>query len=124
MNILIIEDDKMLRMALSHHFLEEGHMISAASNGKQALDLVEQTSHLDLIICDVLLPEISGPTFILMLKQKFPKKVPALIVISAVKDGENFLKSLGIPYDHFLPKPIDFNELGALASLTLSNGKA
>jgi CheY-like chemotaxis protein len=111
MNILIIEDDLLLRKALSHRLLDAGHTVSAAGNGKEAMAIVEKNSAINLIVCDLLMPEISGPTLILMLKKHFREKFPVIVIISAVKDAEAFLEKLEIGYDHFLPKPVDFNKL-------------
>jgi hypothetical protein len=49
-----------------------------------------------------------------MLKKYYPDKLPAIVIISGVRDGEEFLKKIGIDYDLFLPKPIDFEKLHAL----------
>jgi CheY-like chemotaxis protein len=114
MNVLVLEDDKMLRKALAFHLLELGHSVTAASNGKEALDLVAQNRSIDLIICDVMTPVLSGPSFILSLKKYFPKKLPPVIIITNVKEGEDFLKKIEIPYDHFISKPIDFDKLGQM----------
>lgn len=114
MNILIIEDDLMVRKALSHYLLESNHTISVAANGQEALQIVAGNRDIDLIICDVMMPVLTGPSFILMLKNYFPKNLPSVIIISGVKIDEDFLKKIEIPYDHFIPKPIDFSELSRL----------
>ena len=116
MNVLLLEDDKMLRKALAFHLLERGHTVTAAANGQEALDLVERYRKVDLIICDVMTPVLSGPSFILSLKKFFPKKLPPIVIITSVKEGEEFLKRIEIPYNHFIQKPIDFDRLDAILS--------
>jgi CheY-like chemotaxis protein len=111
MNILIIEDDLMTRKALSHNLLEDGHTVSIAANGQEAISVIEKNRIIDLVICDVMMPVLTGPSFILMLKNYFPKKLPSVIIISGDKVGEDYLKKIEIPYDHFLSKPIDPQEL-------------
>jgi CheY-like chemotaxis protein len=69
MNILIIEDEQMLRRALIYNLIEAGHMVAACSNGQEGISRVEKNPHLDVIICDVMMPVLSGPGFILMLKK-------------------------------------------------------
>jgi CheY-like chemotaxis protein len=111
MHILIIDDDLMFRKAMAHHLLESGHTVSIASNGQEAIHLVEKDNNIDLVMVDVMMPVLTGPSFILQLKRHFPEKLPVIVVISGVRDGEEFLKKIDIPFDHFLSKPIDLQKL-------------
>ncbi len=124
MNILIIEDDQMVRKALSHSLLEAGHTLSVAGNGQEAISVIEKNKSIELVICDVMMPVLTGPSLILMLKNYFPKNPPSVIIISGDKVGEDYLKKIEIPYDHFLSKPINIAELNSLiASLESSRAK-
>src|SRR5437762_647774 len=105
MNILIIEDDNMVKKVLGHQLLDEGYTVSLASNGQEALELLEENRHIDVVVCDVLMPVLTGPTFLLKMKKFFPEKLPFIIIISVVKEGEEFLKKIDIEYDYFLKKP-------------------
>lgn len=111
MNILIIEDDQLLRKALSHFLLESAYTVSSAANGQEALDLLAHNKAMDVILCDVLMPEISGPTFLLKIKKLFPNQMPKIVIISGVREGEAFMKQLDVSYDYFLEKPIDIPRL-------------
>lgn len=104
----------MIRKALSHHLLEAGHTISVAANGQEALRVIEGNRGIDLILCDVMMPELTGPSLILMLKKYYPKELPSVIIISGRKIDESFLKKIEIPYDHFIQKPIDFARISQL----------
>jgi CheY-like chemotaxis protein len=114
MNILIIEDDVLVRKALSHSLLEAGHTVSIAANGQEAIAVIERNKMIDLVICDVMMPVLTGPSFILQLKNFFPKKQPQVIIISGDKVGEEYLKKIEIPYDHFISKPINHQQLNKL----------
>lgn len=116
MNILVIEDDHMLRRALGHYLLDIGHTVSSCSNGQEALELLKKNNHIDVIVVDVLMPVLSGASFILMLKRLFPKGLPRIIIISAVREGESFVRQLDIPFDHYIQKPVDFEALGEVVS--------
>jgi CheY-like chemotaxis protein len=111
MNILVIEDDTMLRKAMSHFLLEKGHSVTIAGNGNEAIRVIGSNANFDLIICDVLMPELSGPSFLLMLKRHYPGGLPNIIVMSMLKDGEQFVKKLHIPCDRYIQKPVDFIQL-------------
>ncbi|HQQ94298.1 MAG TPA: response regulator [Bacteroidia bacterium] len=116
MNTLIIDDDLFLQKALSFGLLESGHTVTIAGNGQEAIELIAKNRGFDLIFCDVMMPVLTGPAFLLMLKKFYPKSLPTIVIISGVKDGEDFLKKIEIKYDHFLHKPLDLNEVKKLLS--------
>jgi CheY-like chemotaxis protein len=116
MNILIIEDDPMVRKALSHHLQQHAHHLFAATNGQEAIQIIEKQKDIDLIICDVMMPVLTGPSFLLMLKNYYPKELPAIIIVSGAKVGEDFLRKIEIPYNHYISKPIDFSKLSDLVA--------
>ena len=116
MKILIIDDDKMIQTSISHTLAKQNHKLIFASNGDNAIDVLDDNRDVDIIICDIMMPEISGPTFILMLKRFFIRELPRIIVISNVKDGEQFLTKLDIKFDCFLTKPIDYLKLEAIVA--------
>jgi CheY-like chemotaxis protein len=124
MNILIIDDDLMVRKALGHNLLEAGHTVSITANGQEAIDLLEKNHNVDLILVDVMMPVLTGPSFILMLKKYYPGKLPAIFIISGVRNGEEFLKKIEINYDLFLSKPIDFGKLRSEINLLETGQKA
>ncbi|HOZ86256.1 MAG TPA: response regulator [Bacteroidia bacterium] len=114
MNILIIDDDIFVKKALSFNLLEDGHSVTLAGNGEEAIALIEKNQNFDLIFCDVMMPVLTGPTFLLMLKKYFPFGLPAIVIISGVKDGEDFLHKIEINYDFFIKKPIDMEYLNKI----------
>lgn len=107
MNVLIIDDDVFLQKALGFTLSGAGHQVVIATNGQEAIERIEKSREIDLIICDVMMPVLTGPSFILMLKRYFPEQLPVIMVISGVKDGEEFLNRIDIKYDYFFKKPID-----------------
>lgn len=114
MNTLIIDDDIFLKKALSFNLLELRHTVAITGDGQEAINLIETNRNFDLIFCDVMMPVLTGPGFLLMLKKYFPKNLPCIVIISGVKDGEDFLKKIDTQYDYFIKKPIDMPELRKL----------
>ncbi len=114
MNILIIDDDPFVKKALSFNLLEDGHSVTIAGNGEEALSIIEKNRNIDLIFCDVMMPVLTGPTFLLMLRKYFPHGLPAIVIISGVKDGEEFLHKIDINYDFFISKPLDMEHLNKI----------
>jgi DNA-binding response OmpR family regulator len=111
MNILIIEDDRLLEKALELRLKDIGHKVFLAEDGKQALDAFGSYSHLEVLICDVLMPELSGPSFLWEMRKLIKNEHICVIMMSALSDGESFLKKLEVNYDYYLSKPFMFLEL-------------
>jgi DNA-binding response OmpR family regulator len=109
MKILVVDDDKMILEAISHYLSSEGYEVITATNGLQALELA-QKEKLDLIISDIMMPDLSGLSMLSMLKQFYFNKIP-VIIISALDKSDVILSSLGLGADDFMAKPINFKEL-------------
>jgi CheY-like chemotaxis protein len=76
--ILIVEDEKLLNEAYELVLKKEGHDVSAAFNGEEALDLFDK-HHPDLILLDLRMPKMDGVEFLKQLEAK--GKHPDLSVI-------------------------------------------
>ncbi len=86
MNILVVDDEDLIRKALSRFFTTRGHQVFSAENGVKALEFIA-SEKIDLIVLDLLMPEKNG--FDVMTEMK--KLIP-VIVISAFS---------GTSADHF-----------------------
>ena len=69
MNILIVDDEKLLRDVVKEYCLKENYKVFEAENGLDALEIVENNS-IDLIVLDIMMPKMDGYTFFKELKNK------------------------------------------------------
>ena len=60
--ILVVDDSEIIRVQLKNDLLAEGYDVLEAENGLKGLDVVTNNSDIDLIISDVNMPEMDGPT--------------------------------------------------------------
>src|SRR6185436_19186626 len=105
MNILLIDDDILVLRMLELHLVMEGHHVVTAKDGLEANDAIENEKQKpDLIISDLLMPHISGLTFITMLRNFHNYSVP-VIVISSLKQGNLLAAQAGINDIDFVQKP-------------------
>jgi two-component system, OmpR family, alkaline phosphatase synthesis response regulator PhoP len=106
--ILIVEDEENLKEALKLNLELEGYEVSCASNGLEALKKLE-TEFFDLVIMDIMLPEIDGITVTETLRLQ-NNEVPVLIV-SAKSSSADRVLGLKKGADDYLIKPFNLEEL-------------
>lgn len=107
-NILIVEDDKNLRKLMTTYVKRNGYTAYEAVNGNDALEVMD-TTFIDLIVSDIMMPQMDGFELVKSLREA-NYKVPILLVTakSEIKDKkEGFL--LGA--DDYMVKPIDMEEM-------------
>ena len=112
--ILVVDDDPNIRELLTQEFAEAGYAVDIASNGRQALTVVRQDRP-DLIVLDVMMPEMNGFDVAAVLKNDPLTMDIPIVILSIVQDRDRGFR-LGV--DRYLTKPIDtellFKEVGAL----------
>ena len=116
--ILVIEDEQLTRKNLISFLGEEGFQTLEASNGRVGIELA-QTHMPDLIICDILMPELDGYDVLITLQQNQQTAVIPFIflTISATEDG--FRQGLALGADDYLSKPVTSDQLRAAIAAQL-----
>ncbi len=111
MKILVVDDDALILRSLSSHLAEEGHEVITAKDGAEANDRMEnERQRPDLVICDLLMPNISGLTFMTILRNFHNYSIP-VIVISSLQKGELLAAQAGFSEIDFIAKPFSFQDL-------------
>lgn len=109
LTVLIVEDELDIRETLSELLRMEGFSTMLASNGQDALDLLESlVESPDLIILDLMMPRMNGREF---LKRRSNNPAISTIPVIAVSAGHMIYKIEHA--DAFLSKPLDFDKLMA-----------
>lgn len=105
--ILIIEDEKHIAEAIKLNLKMIGHEVLHAINGLEGLKFYPEFNP-DLIIVDLMMPEIDGIGVISEIRKRDPK-IP-LLVISAKDQVKEKVKCLSMGVDDYLSKPFDLDE--------------
>ena len=123
--ILVVDDELSMREFLDVLLSKEGYKLSLASNGKQAVKLIQINSY-DLVLTDIRLGDITGLDVLNEVKKKDPDTV--VIMISAYSTTQIAVEAMNQGAYDFVPKPFDNSELKstiakALELKTLDHGK-
>ena len=106
--ILVAEDDRGNALLLKRRLEKEGFSVMTAENGRVALGIIRSVL-VDLVITDVVMPEMDGVELYLALKNN---KATASVPIIIMTDKQMFKDAFwALGKDHFLPKPVDMNVL-------------
>lgn len=107
-NILVVDDHANIRRLYEYTLEKNGYRPYSAGDGKQALQVLEST-HIDLIILDIMMPEMDGHTFLKTIRDS-GCDMPVLI-ITALDSHENVVKGFTLGTDDFMAKPVDEAEM-------------
>jgi len=116
--ILLVEDEEGLRALNARGLSSRGYTVIEAGNGVEAIDVLERRGGgIDLVVSDVMMPEMDGPTMFKELRKRHPD-LKIIFVSGYAEDA--FQKSLPDPekYD-FLPKPFTLKQLVAQVKETM-----
>lgn len=106
--ILVVDDEKAILDIVSRYLAREGYKVFSASNGKEAMSFFQKES-LDLIITDIMMPEMDGYDFIEKVLEK--NEETPFIFVSAKDQEKDKIFSLTLGADDFITKPFSPREL-------------
>jgi len=121
MRVLLIEDDEATAASLRLLFSSEGIVCDTVESGEEGLEVSRLYNHYDIVILDLMLPDMSG--YEVLLKLRSAKiKVPVLI-LSGLSGTEEKIKGLGFGADDYLTKPFNRGELIARIQAVVRRSK-
>ncbi|HZP69348.1 MAG TPA: response regulator [Pseudolabrys sp.] len=115
--ILLVEDEEGLRALNARGLSSRGYTVLEASNGLEAIETFERHGHIDLVVSDVVMPEMDGPTLLKELRRR--DQNVKIIFVSGYAE-EAFSKNLPSQEQYaFLAKPFTLKQLVAEVKKTL-----
>lgn len=109
--ILIIDDYPVTRRVLSHILERSGFEIITAENGLEALELINSPEQIDLIICDIAMPEMDGLTLLENLRSNPDHVQLPIIMLTASGQDEDRIRAESLGASGFLTKPASSTEI-------------
>ncbi|MEG2457465.1 MAG: response regulator transcription factor [Bacilli bacterium] len=119
MNILIVDDEELIRTVIKEYCLSEGYKVKEASNGLEAVSQTED-NNFDLIVLDIMMPHMDGFETLENIRKYCETPV---IMLSARKEETDKLKSFGLGVDDYITKPFSPKELMARIKAILKRTK-
>ncbi|MCA9293336.1 MAG: response regulator transcription factor [Phycisphaerales bacterium] len=108
MRILVVEDSEVLRESLVDGLTQDGHVVDAVTDGRQAV-IHARTTDYDLIVLDLMLPVLDGLSALRELRSKGGNA--HVLILSAKDRVEQRVEGLQAGADDYLVKPFAFDEL-------------
>jgi two-component system cell cycle sensor histidine kinase/response regulator CckA len=119
-SVLLVEDEDPVRAFAARALRLRGYEVAEAATAEEAMELLEDAGRpVDLLVSDVVMPGMDGPTFAARARELRPGL--RLVFISGYAE-ESFRKNLTEADFLFLPKPFSLNELTAKVKEALSEG--
>lgn len=109
MNILIADDEKLIRNVLKEYLLVENYHVFEANDGKEVLDIIRNNC-IDLILLDIMMPNMDGFSALKEIKKE--NNIP-VIVLSARKEEYDKLLGFDLGIDDYITKPFSPKEVMA-----------
>jgi two-component system NarL family response regulator len=116
--LLLVDDDPNLILLVKDYLEFQGYQVSTAGNGREALDSLTKEIP-DMIICDIMMPEMDGYTFINQVRADARTSWIPVMFLSAKGQSQDRVKGLNNGADVYMVKPFEPEELAAQVESSL-----
>lgn len=103
--IFVIDDEKDIIKIVQYHLRKEGFEVIKAYSGGSALDIIDSTNNLNLVILDIMLPGMNGWEICKKLKMNDKTKDIPIIILTVKSDEADIIKGLKMGADDYIIKP-------------------
>ena len=110
--VLLVEDEDMVRAVAERALSRQGYKVLTANDGEQGLEVLGGDEKIDLLISDVVMPNMDGPSMVARARASHPD-LPVLFMSGYAE--EQLRKSIDIANVAFLPKPFSVSQLAEAA---------
>jgi DNA-binding NtrC family response regulator len=107
-HVLIVDDDRSIRLTLEKLFVSEGYTVASAANGSEALEAL-QAGGLDVVLLDLGLPQVDGLQ--VLASAQSLRDVPPIIVVTAREDMHSIIRAVQLGTYDYLVKPLEIDRL-------------
>jgi DNA-binding NtrC family response regulator len=116
--VLVVDDEEQIRSLLSDFLMDGGYTALLASNGDEALDVIEREAGIAVVLLDIVLPGRGGVEVLKQIMRRKPH--PAVIIMSALADTEIARSAIRLGAFDYVLKPLDLTALDGLIGATIA----
>lgn len=120
-NILVVEDESDIRELIRYNLAREGYGVLEAESGERAL-VVARESNPDLILLDLMLPELDGLEVCRRLRRDYPQLQTPIVMVTAKGEEADIVAGLEVGADDYITKPFSPRVLTARIRAVLRRG--
>ncbi|MGF1675487.1 MAG: response regulator transcription factor [Rivularia sp. (in: cyanobacteria)] len=120
--ILVVDDDLGTRLSISDYLELSGYKVMTANDGQQGLMMVNK-HHPDLIVTDIIMPQMNGYELVRRVRQKVEFRLLPVILLTARTQTQERILGYQSGCDLYLPKPFELEELAAAINNLLQRSR-
>lgn len=114
-NILVVDDELMMRKLVEKILSRDGFQVALASDGREALSMLAERKF-DIVISDIKMPEMNGFELLQVIKKNYP--TTAVIMMTAYGDTYSVKDALLLGADEYVTKPFQSQEIALMVERT------
>lgn len=112
--LLVVDDEKNLRMVVQKEMARQGHEVECASDGEAAWEMLEEQDF-DVLLCDINMPRLDGMGLLRRTRER-SQNPPEVIMLTGQATVESAIQAMKLGAYDFLTKPYRIGELSALVT--------
>ncbi|WP_293159051.1 response regulator [Okeania sp. SIO2C9] len=110
-HILIVDDEPINIQVLNNHLKANNYQVTQALNGKEALAVLEKETNIDMILLDVMMPNMSGYEVCAKVREKYPAQSLPILMLTAKNRVADLVMGFRFGANDYLTKPFAKDEL-------------
>src|SRR5215211_4277589 len=118
--ILVVDDNQVNRRVLTRSLNQEGYTVVTAGDGREALERLRQPSSFDVVLLDIVMPEVDGYEALRQIKGDEALQHIPVIMITAVDELDSIVRCIELGATDYLPKPFNTAILRARIGASLT----
>ena len=119
--VLLVEDEDMVRAVAERALARAGYDVKACANGDEGLAAIAEGSAFDIVVSDVVMPGMDGPTMVRAIRARHPA-MPVLFMSGYAEEQQR--RDIDIPDMHFIAKPFSVAAIGDKVGAVLRAARA
>ena len=118
-NILLVDDDQINNKMLAKKLQKKGYHVIQAFNGKECLKIFESDVELDLVLLDIMMPDLSGSEVLQEIRKKKTQFELPVIMVTGKSETQDIVDNLRLGANDYIVKPVNIDVAEARISTQL-----